>query len=40
MIEPANLSYDRFGKGPALVLIHGVGHDRSAWNPVRDLLDD
>jgi pimeloyl-ACP methyl ester carboxylesterase len=32
------MSYDRFGVGPPLLLLHGVGHDRSAWWPVYDRL--
>ena len=32
------IAYDRFGAGPALLLIHGVGHDRSAWWPIYDRL--
>lgn len=28
------LSYTRTGSGPPLLLIHGVGHDRTAWNSV------
>ena len=33
-----SLAYDRTGSGPPLVLIHGVGHRRQAWNAVVDLL--
>lgn len=32
------LAYERRGTGPALVLLHGVGHRRQAWNSVLDLL--
>ena len=32
------LAYERHGSGPALVLVHGVGHRRQAWNAVIDLL--
>lgn len=32
------LAYDRRGEGPELVLLHGVGHRRQAWNAVIDLL--
>ena len=32
------LAYDRSGEGPELVLLHGVGHRRQAWNAVTDLL--
>jgi pimeloyl-ACP methyl ester carboxylesterase len=32
------LAYDRRGIGPPLVLLHGIGHSRRAWDPVVDLL--
>jgi pimeloyl-ACP methyl ester carboxylesterase len=32
------LAFERAGSGPALVLLHGVGHRRQAWNPVLDRL--
>jgi len=32
------LAYERRGTGPALVLLHGVGHRRQAWDPVFHLL--
>jgi pimeloyl-ACP methyl ester carboxylesterase len=32
------LAYERHGTGPTLVLLHGVGHRRQAWQPVLDLL--
>ncbi|MDQ2883114.1 MAG: alpha/beta hydrolase [Actinomycetota bacterium] len=32
------LAYDRFGVGPPLVLLHGAGHRRQAWLPVRERL--
>lgn len=32
------LAYERSGSGEPLVLIHGIGHRRQAWYPVRDLL--
>lgn len=38
MTGTVNLSYDDFGTGPVLVLLHGVGHDRTAWNPIREKL--
>jgi pimeloyl-ACP methyl ester carboxylesterase len=33
-----SLVYERHGSGPPLVLLHGVGHRRQAWNAVLDLL--
>jgi pimeloyl-ACP methyl ester carboxylesterase len=32
------LAYERHGSGPPLVLLHGVGHRRQAWDAVLDLL--
>jgi pimeloyl-ACP methyl ester carboxylesterase len=32
------LTYDRLGSGPPLVLLHGVGHRRQAWQAVLDRL--
>jgi pimeloyl-ACP methyl ester carboxylesterase len=32
------LAYERHGSGPPLVLLHGVGHRRQAWNAVLSLL--
>lgn len=32
------LAYDRAGAGPALVLLHGLGHRRQGWAAVRDKL--
>ena len=39
------LAYERFGAGPPLVLLHGIGHRRQAWDvvvprlaPYRDLI--
>ncbi|HWG02824.1 MAG TPA: alpha/beta hydrolase [Trebonia sp.] len=29
-----SLAYERHGDGPVLVLLHGVGHRRQAWNAV------
>ncbi len=34
----SELTYTRRGSGDPLVLIHGVGHRRQAWDPVLDLL--
>ena len=33
-----HLAYTRKGSGEPLVLIHGIGHRRQAWNPVLDVL--
>ena len=33
-----SISHHRQGSGPALVLLHGVGHHWQAWRPVIDLL--
>ena len=33
-----HLAYTRKGSGEPLVLIHGIGHRRQAWNPVFDRL--
>ena len=32
------LAYDRAGAGPALVLLHGLGHRRQGWDAVRGRL--
>ena len=32
------LAYERLGSGPPLVLLHGVGHRRQAWEAVLDRL--
>jgi pimeloyl-ACP methyl ester carboxylesterase len=32
------LAYERFGSGPPLVLLHGVGHRRQAWDAVLSRL--
>src|SRR6201992_2161662 len=34
------LAYERVGDGPPLVLLHGVGHRRQAWDAVVPLLRD
>jgi pimeloyl-ACP methyl ester carboxylesterase len=28
----------RHGSGPPVVLLHGIGHDRHAWDPLVELL--
>ena len=33
-----SLAYERAGAGPALVLLHGLGHRRQGWSAVRDKL--
>ncbi|MGV9932553.1 alpha/beta fold hydrolase [Streptomyces olivaceoviridis] len=32
------VSYARVGRGEPLVLLHGIGHHRQAWDPVADIL--
>lgn len=32
------LAYERHGSGPSLVLLHGLGHRRQAWNAVLPML--
>src|SRR5712691_10920595 len=32
------MAFERVGSGAPLVLVHGVGHRRQAWYPVRDQL--
>jgi pimeloyl-ACP methyl ester carboxylesterase len=34
------VNYQREGQGPALLLLHGVGHHWQAWRPVMELLRD
>ncbi|MDL2078097.1 alpha/beta fold hydrolase [Streptomyces sp. GXMU-J15] len=32
------VSYARVGRGEPLLLLHGIGHHRQAWDPVLDIL--
>ncbi|GAA5702222.1 MULTISPECIES: alpha/beta fold hydrolase [Streptomyces] len=34
----ATVSYARVGAGEPLLLLHGIGHHRQAWDPVVDIL--
>lgn len=36
--QPVTVSYARVGSGEPLLLLHGIGHHRQAWDPVVDLL--
>ncbi|MGW0599902.1 alpha/beta fold hydrolase [Streptomyces sp. NPDC002776] len=36
--RPVTLSYARVGRGEPLLLLHGIGHHRQAWDPVLDIL--
>ncbi|MFJ4623399.1 alpha/beta fold hydrolase [Streptomyces sp. NPDC088812] len=35
---PVTISYARVGRGEPLLLLHGIGHHRQAWDPVVDIL--
>ncbi|MGW0869046.1 alpha/beta fold hydrolase [Streptomyces sp. NPDC002740] len=35
---PVSVSYTRAGRGEPLLLLHGIGHHRQAWDPVVDIL--
>ncbi|WP_333738277.1 alpha/beta fold hydrolase [Streptomyces sp. IBSBF 2806] len=35
---PVTVSYRRAGEGEPLLLLHGIGHHRQAWDPVVDIL--
>ena len=35
---PVTLAYTRVGRGEPLLLLHGIGHHRQAWDPVIDIL--
>src|SRR3954471_2938953 len=36
--QTVTLSYARVGRGEPLLLLHGIGHHRQAWDPVVDVL--
>jgi pimeloyl-ACP methyl ester carboxylesterase len=36
--QPVTVSYGRVGRGDPLLLLHGIGHHRQAWDPVVDIL--
>ncbi|MBT3166866.1 alpha/beta fold hydrolase [Streptomyces sp. Vc74B-19] len=36
--QTVTLSYARVGRGAPLLLLHGIGHHRQAWDPVVDIL--
>ncbi|ALV37128.1 alpha/beta fold hydrolase [Streptomyces sp. CdTB01] len=36
--QPVTVSYARVGSGAPLLLLHGIGHHRQAWDPVVDIL--
>ncbi|MDN3270531.1 alpha/beta fold hydrolase [Streptomyces sp. MA15] len=36
--QAVTLSYARVGRGAPLLLLHGIGHHRQAWDPVVDIL--
>ncbi|MET8583851.1 alpha/beta fold hydrolase [Streptomyces collinus] len=36
--KDVTVSYARVGRGAPLVLLHGIGHHRQAWDPVVDIL--
>ncbi|GHG15593.1 hypothetical protein GCM10018777_31700 [Streptomyces albogriseolus] len=36
--QSVTLSYARVGRGEPLLLLHGIGHHRQAWDPVVDIL--
>jgi len=38
MRASAQLAYEHVGAGPPLVLLHGIGHTRRAWDPVLHVL--
>ena len=36
--QSVTVSYERVGSGEPLLLLHGIGHHRQAWDPVVDIL--
>ncbi len=36
--RPVTVSYTRAGRGEPLLLLHGIGHHRQAWDPIVDIL--
>ncbi|MFF9624116.1 alpha/beta fold hydrolase [Streptomyces griseosporeus] len=36
--QAVTVSYTRRGRGEPLLLLHGIGHHRQAWDPVADIL--
>ncbi|MFB7335298.1 alpha/beta fold hydrolase [Streptomyces adustus] len=36
--QNVTVSYARVGRGEPLLLLHGIGHHRQAWDPVVDIL--
>ncbi|WP_217242071.1 alpha/beta fold hydrolase [Streptomyces sp. AC555_RSS877] len=36
--RPVTVSYTRAGRGDPLLLLHGIGHHRQAWDPIVDIL--
>ena len=37
-VPGVQIAYDRKGAGPPLLLLHGIGHHRQAWDPVIEKL--
>ncbi|WP_328316216.1 alpha/beta fold hydrolase [Streptomyces sp. NBC_00388] len=36
--QPVSVAYERTGSGEPLLLLHGIGHHRQAWDPVVHIL--
>ncbi|WP_405782797.1 alpha/beta fold hydrolase [Streptomyces sp. NBC_00859] len=36
--KPVSVAYERTGSGAPLLLLHGIGHHRQAWDPVVHIL--